>query len=216
MWMSSSTIEEEVFREFHPEHAYNSSEVPFLIHSGKAYTTTPWATKIVKKPMTILCRRKSVKLVESKSIIEKPVEVLRSTGFERDNQNWIFLFLLIPAFILHFSIFWLVVDWPGYLNARWIEECFQFYYKRCHVYLAVALSSDSIFQITHVKAFLRLKRIKLKTFLMMTLTVLFKKRIFNHFSRFPKILEAFSITLLLFQVTIFKKFTPVGFQKQQE
>ena len=37
MWMSSSTIEEEVFRDYHPEHAYNSSEVPFLIHSGKAY-----------------------------------------------------------------------------------------------------------------------------------------------------------------------------------
>ena len=55
------------------------------------------------------------------------MEVLRSTGFERDNQNWIFLFLLIPAFILHFSIFWLVVDWPGYLNARLIEVCFQKY-----------------------------------------------------------------------------------------
>ena len=68
-----------------------------------------------------------VKLEESKSIIEKPVEVLRSTGFERDNQNWIFLFLLIPAFILHFSIFWLVVDWPGYLNARLIEVRFQKY-----------------------------------------------------------------------------------------
>ena len=71
--------------------------------------------------------RTVIKLSESKSIIEKPVEVLRSTGFERDNQNWIFLFLLIPAFILHFSIFWLVVDWPGYLNARLLEESFQKY-----------------------------------------------------------------------------------------
>ena len=43
MWMSSSTIEEEVFRDYHPEHTYNSSEVPFLIHSGKAYVIQPEA-----------------------------------------------------------------------------------------------------------------------------------------------------------------------------
>ena len=67
-----------------------------------------------------------------------------------------------------------------------------------------------------MRAFLRLILIKLKIFSTMIPMDLSRSQIFNHFSRFQKRHEVFLTTLLLNRVMIFKKFTPVAFQKQQE